>query len=645
MPQHARRCPLIGVSMTRVRSLRMIVTLCLAVSAGFFTGATGDRSRAAAQENYGTELETPLVGDYTNFAGLSPVLLEGVGLVVGLPGTGGDPAPSMYRTALLEDMKKRSVRNPNTILQSPNTALVIVRAYLPPLMTAGEQLDVEVILPDSAEAVSLAGGWLLETELHEQAFVPGRGVLKGHPFAKAKGAVLVAGVGRSLKADDPLMRRGRILGGARVLKERELSIYLRNDFRSVRNSTRIADAIGRRFHHFDKFGIKKPMAEAKTDQKIVLSVHPRYKHNYPRYLQVIRSIAFRETGVSQRVRLQKLHDQLLTPETSDSAALQLEAIGKDSIPVLKAGLKSPHLEVRFHSAVALAYLEESSGLDALTEAARSERAFRVFAYAAMSTVEDAQAHLSLRDLMSDSVPETRYGAFRALWTLDRNDPFIRAVPMGLTRNELDEIDTTKKPQWYLHVLNTEGPEMVHCTLRTRPEVVLFGAKQELVPPLVLSAGRHVLITAQPGATKASVTRFAPNETDQRKEVSLKLAEVLMAIDEMDVSYPDVVSMLAQASAQRNLANSLETDALPESGRAYLRPDTPNGPGKRTKVGREHLSPNIFPRFEEAEKNREEEALLGGGSMEAMASIREQNDSADEKPRSFWRFWERFGSKE
>ncbi len=266
----------------------------------------------SAQESYDTEIETPLVGNYTNFAGLSPVLLEGVGLIVGLQGTGGDPAPSMYRTALLEDMRKRNVRSPNTVLQSPSTALVIVRAYLPPLMSVGETLDVEIVLPDSAEASSLAGGWLMETELHEQAFVPGRGVLKGHPYAKAKGPVLIAGIGREMKKEDPLLRRGRVLGGARVLKERELAIYLRNDFRSIRNSTRISDAIGRRFHHFDKHGIKKPMAEAKTDQKIVLSVHPRYKDNYPRYLQVIRSVAFRETTVSQRVRLQRLHDEVPT---------------------------------------------------------------------------------------------------------------------------------------------------------------------------------------------------------------------------------------------------------------------------------------------------------------------------------------------
>jgi len=614
---------------------------------GFLWTSTPSVRMMSAEESYQTELETPLVGDYTTFAGLSPVLLEGVGLVVGLSGTGGDPAPSMYRTALLEDMKRRNVRNPNEILRSPNTALVLVRAYLPPLMSVGEQLDVEIVLPDSAGASSLSGGWLMETELHEQAFVPGRGILKGHPYARAKGPVLIAGIGRELEQDDPLLRRGRILGGAKVLKERELSIFLQSDFRSIRNSSRISDAIGRRFHHFDKYGIKKPMAEAKTDQMIVLSVHPRYKDNYPRYLQVIRSIAFRETTVSQRVRVQHLHDELLTPETSEKAALQLEAIGKDAIPILQTALKSPLLEVRFHAATSLAYLEDASGLPVLAEAAKDERAFRVFAFAAMSTVDDAQSHLSLRELMSDPTAETRYGAFRSLWTLDKNDPFIRGIPMGIATLDQQEVEAKaeKVPSWHLHLLRTEGPELVHCSLRSRPEVVVFGAQQEFVPPLILSAGREIMLTAKPGSQTISVSRFAPGKPDIRKEVSLKIADVLVLVDELGATYPDVVNMLAQASQQHNLPEKLETDALPESGRMYTRPETAKGPARKATVGQKHMSPNIFPRSEGNEEPKpvdELEETPKATGRNGMASVK--SEETDDKSRPFWKFWDRSRSE-
>ncbi len=612
-----------------------------------------DESEESTKARYQTELKTPLVGDYTNFAGLEPTPLEGVGLVVGLAGTGGDPAPSQYRTAMLEEMKRRGVRNPNQLLESPDTALVVVRAYLPPLLKKGEPLDVEVIAPDSAEVTSLEGGWLLETYLTEQAFVPGRGMLKGHNYAKAEGPILVAGIGSrskdraAEKSKAALFQRGRILSGATVLKERELVMQLRHEFRSVRNASRIATAIGQRFHHFDQHGIKKPMAEAKTDQKLVLDVHPRYKDNYPRYLQVVRHIAFRETPVEQRVRIQKLHDELLTPETSDRAALQLEAIGKDAIPLLKVGLKSPLTEVRFHSATALAYLEDPDGLKTLSDAARDERAFRVFALSAMATVDDAESHLLLRDLMNENSAETRYGAFRSLWTLDQRDPFITGERMS--RPESDKTELTrheKRATWMLHVLQTQGDPMVHTTFRTRPEIVLFGAEQKLIPPLVLSAGRKVMITAQAGDTKASVVRFEPDKPDERREISLNLAEVIRACDELGTSYPDVVSMLLQAADQKNLEGRLESDALPQAGRVYVRPSQNAKPGSKTKVGREHLSPNIYPRSEESSQFKGGDGLEAkavGAPTDAMANVTEPEDESSkpkEEKKSFWNFWSR-----
>jgi hypothetical protein len=594
------------------------------------------------EKTYGTEISTPLVGDYTNFAGLNPILIEGVGLVTGLNGTGGDPAPSAYRTALLEEMKKRGVKEPNQWLQSPNTALVIVRAYLPPTMKPGEPLDVEVIAPESAAVTSLAGGWLLETTLREHAIGGGQ-LLDGHLFAKAKGPILISPAASEREGRTALLRRGRVLGGATVLKKRELAVFLRNEYRSFRNATRISDAIGKRFHHFDQFGSKKPMAKALTDTKLALDIHPRYKDNYPRYLQVIRHIAFRETALNQRIRMQRLHDELLTPETADRAALQLEAIGKDSIPILKAGLKSPLLECRFHAAMALAYLEEPDAIPVLAEAARDERAFRVFALAGLSTLDDAQAHLALRELMSEPSAETRYGAFRALWTLDRNDPFIRGLEMGVEDKDDESTKKSNRGQWTLHVLQTEGEPMVHCTFRTRPEVVLFGADQQLSTPLALSAGPRIMITAQAGSETASITRFEPNQPDQRREVSLKLSDMLRAADELDATYPDVVQLLMQAAQQRNLPGRLESESLPESGRVYIRPSTDARPGRKATIGQQNQAPNIFPRFEATDLNSDadedaDDARPNGGGM---ASVTE--DRTDDKSRGIWSFFN-FGKK-
>ena len=586
-------------------------------------------------KRFATKVETPLIGDYTSFAGLEPVVLEGVGLVVGLNGTGGDPAPSAFRTKLMESLKKNGLPNPNAILQRPDTALVLVRAYLPPLLKKGEKIDVEVRVPDSAGATSLAGGWLMEMYLTEQAFIPGRGVLEGHAYAKAEGSILTAGIGSDAANSPALLKRGRVLSGATVVKERDLSLFLRNEYRSIRTTTRIAEVIGRRFHHFDKQGIKKPMAEAKTDQKIVLSVHPRYKDNYPRYLQVIRHMSFKEDGVAMRVRMQRLQKELFVAEKSDETALQLEAIGGDAIPILKQGLTSPLIECRFHSAIALAYLGSSEGLPALVEAARTERAFRVFAFAAMSTLEDAEAHLALRELMNESNAETRYGAFRALWTLDKNDPFIRGETLALPE-DMEAKKNRNLGEYKLHVLRTSGEPMVHTTLRTRPEIVVYGADQEFRAPIYLTAGRHIMVTAQPGATTASLARFEVGKPDQRREVSLRVADVIRAADELGATYPDIVQLLADASTQKNLPTRLAADELPEGGRAYYRPNTdPAKPGskKGTKVGRDHFTPNMFPEQDDPDEvaDRKQNETKKAADPANMANVPHEQTTKNDAP--------------
>lgn len=542
-----------------------------------------------------TKVETALVGKYTRASGLNVLTVQGVGLVVGLDGTGDDPPPSAARQALLEEMRRNDVPNPNQILKSPNTALVIVQAAIPPLAKKGERFDVDVRLLGDDRSSSLNGGWLMPCYLTEQAMVPGAGILKGGQLARAEGPIMITASDEDSASISALMRRGKILGGGAFLKEdRVMHLYLNSDFQSVRNAYRIATRVGERFYTYDEANIRVPLAEAKTDAKIELKIVPRYKDNYPRYLQVIRHIAFQENPVARRVRMQKLRDRLNNPVTSEEAALELEAIGPEAIPILKTGLENRALEVRFHSAMALAYMEDPSGLKHLDEAARTEPAFRIYALAAMAAIDEAESHVLLRNLMNcddktygDSA-ETRYGAFRALSTLDPNDPFIRG-----------EMLPPDEPQFHLHVLETTGAPMVHLCKYRKAEIVLFGADQRLKLPLAVRAGLRVLITGQAGSDTVKVSRHATVEVDgvkrvqnSSRNVSTRLDEVIRAAAELGATYPDIAQMLVQADAQHNLPGRLEIDVLPRAGRVYIRPDL-DGDQKRARVGSSRLAPNIY----------------------------------------------------
>ena len=581
-------------------------------------------------EDFTTKIEVPMIGDYTTFTGLHRVVLEGVGLVVGLNGTGDDPPPSQYREAMMDDMRRREVRTADAkrLLASPNTALVVVRAYLPPLVQKGDQFDIEVRIPGDTKATSLNGGRLFETILTETAVVPGQGTMKGRAVAKSQGPVLISTGEGQKKNLDGVLKRGRVLGGGYSLIDRDMAIYVRTEYRTLRHIRKLSQRIGERFFAYDKFGVREPLAKPKTDQRILLKVHPSYRQNFPRYLRVIENIAYRETSVQRRVRMQRLKRDLLIPEQSEISSLQLEAIGKESIPTLKSGLKSAHLECRFHSALALAYLDNADGIEVLREAALHERAYRVFAYAAFSISGDPQSNLALRDLMSVHVDqegtetdsaETRYGSFRSLWTLDPSDPFISGRKLN--------------GEYWLHPIDTQGDPMVHITHRKRPEIVLFGQDQEFRTPMAVRAGTSIIVTSRPGSDNVTLSRFTRNGKDERKVVSKRIADVIKAAAELGATYPDVSQMLVQANNQDNLPGRFEIDALPQAGRVFYRGD------RRARAGRSGQTPNLFDRNRDEEETEDDEtssdptAQSAGADDETsgFASLVDTRSAALEEP--------------
>lgn len=543
-----------------------------------------------------------MIGDYTNISGLKMVVLEGVGLVTGLSNTGGDSPSSHERKAMLDDMRKRRVQEPNKVLASPSTALVIVRAYLPPLIKKGENFDVEVRLPEGSEATSLAGGWLLKSNLVERAIVPGEGVMNGDLLARAEGPILISTGETSDESLAGVVRRGSIPGGAVSLREdRPLTIHLKSDFRSVRMANRITKRIGDRFNSPDEYNIRRPLAKFVTDTKIELDVHPAYHENYPRYLEVIRSIAFNEKEVERHLRMQKLRDDLMSGPTAFEASLQLEAIGREAVPILKDGLSAPELEARFHAATALAYLGKSDGVEALYEAADEERAFRVFALAAMTSLSSGDAHDQLTRLLDHKSIETRYGAFRALTTLNPNDPTVNG-------RMLDD-------QFMLHVIPSSSDPVIHVTRRKKAEIVLFGDAQRLHPPVAVNAGNHIWITSRAGEERVVISRYEPGKEDQRLEVSTEIEDIIQAIVHVGGSYPDVVQMLVQAERQHNLPGRIAIDALPQAGRVYQRPRT-----GASRVGNQNYAPNLFPMTDEDADDESEPEAIADETAEVAAAL-------------------------
>jgi flagellar basal body P-ring protein FlgI len=546
-------------------------------------GCAAPALRSQSPEDFAGALEskTRLVGDVARPFGHTYVKVESTALVTGLDNSGEDPAPSSQRATLLHELQTIGVQNPNQLLASPSTSLVVVRGFLPPGVRKGDKFDLEVQVPTQSETTSLRNGWLMETRLSQLALLGGS-VREGRSLATGEGPVLVDPSANG-DANRALMVRGRVLGGGTAQQSRDIGLFLPPEDKSIRLAAQIGQSINRRFHTFSR-GVKEGVATPKTDERIDLKIHPRYKDNIARYIRVVRSIPLRETPGEQSLRVGLLERQLLDPITSPTAALRLEAIGKEAIEALAKGTESSDPEVRFYAAEALAYLDDNRAAAPLARAAREEPAFRAYALAALSAMADMAARDELLNLLEVPSSETRYGAFRALWAMNPNDPHIRGENLG--------------GQFGYHTLGTTGPAMIHVTRSYRPEVVVFGHEQTLATPFVLEAGKSIIVRGT-APDKVTVSKFAVKQPDQKRVVSAKVDDVIRAIVELGGTYPDVVQALQQAKSGRALAGRFEVDALPDGDRAYRHADAlAEGTEGDTGEGRVAVAnplPNLFSR--------------------------------------------------
>lgn len=513
------------------------------------------------RERYG--LKT--VGDITSVGNADPVSLAGVGLVVGLDGTGGDAPPDGYRSMLEDHLKKQGVKNVKEVLNSPNHAMVIVTAQIQPGTAKGDPIDVEVTLPPRSKATSLRGGYLKECVLYNYDFTndlkPGykgpRSALLGNQVAKAEGTLLV-GFGDG--DEEARARRGRIWGGARCLLDLPFTLILTPNYQKARFASLAADRVNEAFHGGAKGLPGSTIASAKNNLAVSLRVPPQYRYNLPRYLRIVRLIPMQDQADTvaegdERSYRQRLASDLLDPARTVTSALRLEAIGQGSIPSLKAGLESQHALVRFCAAEALAYLGSPSCGEELARIVEQQPRLRAFALTAMASLDEAVCQVKLGELLATSEDdEVRYGAFRALRSLNEKNPAVDG-------DQLNE-------SFWLHRVAVEAKPLVHLTSSKRAEVVLFGKEPMLAAPFSFLAGDFA-ITAGNDDERCTVSRFPLGGGEPtRKQCSLKVEEIVRTMAEMGALYPEVVELLQQAHACQSLSCPVRCDALPQATSVY-----------------------------------------------------------------------------
>ncbi|MGN6544397.1 MAG: HEAT repeat domain-containing protein [Aureliella sp.] len=478
--------------------------------------------------------------------------IESVALITELPGTGGKVNASSQRERLLDLMRRKNVNNPNQWLDDPSTAMVAAQVIVPPASRKGDRLNVLVKLSTHAEGSNLQSGWLMRSELAEMSVLDGQ-VREGFGYAWAEGPLVTE---QQISGSDKpeAATAAMVVGGATLTQSRNIGLAIDESYAHAVTMAAVVPAINNRFTVFD--GIKQVgVAKPKKEDYIDLTVPPRYRDDPDHFANVVQSIGVAESADARKARLEKCRLELGEPVTARSAAWQLEAAGKEGVPILVDGLKSPDKEIRFYSAHALAYLNEPRAIPILHELARIEPAFRAMCLTGLSLIENFQASDALEDLLHSVDAETRYGALLAL----RDHDGASSSTVG---NQIGKIGSILE-------IPSNSPPLVVVGLHKIPEVVIFGSN----PTVHFTAFMYVnprLMLRNTSAGRISVSHIVPGRDDRLAECDSDLRSILTAIAEVGGCYGDWVNFVRICGAEKYIDSEVAINPVPSGGRKYDR---------------------------------------------------------------------------
>jgi len=215
--------------------------------------------------------------------------LSGLGLVMGLNGTGDSKLTGFTNQELANLLGTYGINDAAAALQSRNVAAVMVTALIPPYLKNGDKIDV--VVSSMGDAKGLAGGVLVQTPL--------KGA-DGKVYAVAQGAVSVGGQlggkAGSLIANGPTTS-GRVPNGGIVEREIPVNAVGENDridyammIPDYSSSARMAMAINQTFKQL------KPeydgIAAAKDASTVSVTIPPEYTANPVEFMAAVEQVEF-----------------------------------------------------------------------------------------------------------------------------------------------------------------------------------------------------------------------------------------------------------------------------------------------------------------------------------------------------------------
>lgn len=527
------------------------------------------------------------IGAEAELRGVQPILVSGLGLVVGLNGTGGDVLPENVAATMERTMGLMGVgqgdsfrgtalegKTPSQILRDPNTAVVIVQAAIPPGAPANSQFDVVV---KALNASNLEGGtlWTTDLRLGQPAVFE---AVQARAIAKARGPIFINPFSERGHETEGVTRTiGRVLGGGWVTDPFQLELVL--DSNSHARARAVVSAINSRFPQ----GPGDPMQTARgrtvTDAggSIALHIPQRYRNQASEFLALIAHLPIDHAFPEQQAR-RLVEGVKAEPVLAENVSWCLEGLGNRALPFIRQLYEFPELAPRMAGLRAGARLGDAVAAGPLKEIAKNgSGATRMKAIELLGVLEGGPTvDAALRELLEATQLEVRVAAYEALAQrvtriqVERLRAMIESNPDGpkLSPTRLEVLAQERWPRrnyqgiervlvgekFYLDIV-PYGEPLIYLTQQGQPRIVIFGENVDLAKPAIASAwGDRLLVATQEGQPNARV-RYSPpgGEAPVNGEVQADLVRLIQYFAHkataedpkpgLDMSYSDVVGAL------------------------------------------------------------------------------------------------------
>jgi len=439
--------------------------------------------------------------------GYQPLVVQGYGLVIELNGTGSRDIGPDLRAHMLAEMRKGGIGvettgfgwlSPDDMLNSEDTAVVVVQGIVPQAATKGTRFDIRVMPVPGSSTTSLEGGLLYTTDLHPDLNI-GRRTGDTFSIAQAKGDIFINPFSEPGAAGVTSVNRtvGRILNGGIVTRDMPMKMRLFNP-----NHTRagmLVGAINTRYPR--ERGMRGPTARGESDESIEITIPPSFADRIDEFVDLLLHTTIRQANPeSVAMSVRRILENNPSAEMARDAMLRWVALGTKSLSIIRDLYDHAEDRPRNAAIIAGAKLGDALAVPKLAASARDgPTADRIVAIQLLRDMGlNPLVTKTLRELVSDPEIGIRLEAYEALAL--RRDPVIRQMLV-------DE-------KFLVDIVDSTGAPIIYVTQIGSPRIALFGIEQTISTPVTMQAwSNRFMLKADADADQIEVY-YRPLESQQ-----------------------------------------------------------------------------------------------------------------------------------